>query len=70
MSDTRFPLQIRDEYRRVVTIPWEYAAEAYKEYSAQYGTQQTLERLAERQGFGVEEIIKLLVQRIERLEIK
>lgn len=67
----RFPIQATDSYYgRNVTIPWNYAEEAYKEYSVQYGTSQSLQRLAERHGFGVEEIVMLLVQRIKRLEAK
>jgi hypothetical protein len=34
------------------TIPWEIAARAYNQYAAKYGTEQSLERLAERGGFG------------------
>ncbi len=33
-------------------IPWRLAVCAYNEYSRLYGTQQSLERLAERGGFG------------------
>ena len=65
----RFPLQAYDfQSRKPKTIPWRFAEEAYREYAARYGKQQTLERLAERGGFGVEEIIMLLCQRIERIQ--
>jgi len=50
------------------SIPYEVAEEAYKEYSAQYGKQQTLERLNERGGFGFAELSILLYERIKRLE--
>jgi hypothetical protein len=66
----RFPIQAYEIDRSIVTVPWEHAEEAYKEYSAQFGTSQSLERLAERQGFGAAEIVTLLVQRIKRLETK
>lgn len=41
-------------------IPWWLAEIAYKEYSRRYGRSQTLERLAERGGFGRDELINLL----------
>jgi hypothetical protein len=44
------------------------AAEAYKEYAAQYGTGQSLARLNERGGFGWSELAILLYERIKRLE--
>ena len=66
----RFPLQAYEMCRSLITVPWAYAEEAYKEYSAQFGTSQTLERLAERGGFGASEIVMLLVQRCKRLEAK
>lgn len=69
MSDRRFPIQAQDSYNGgTVTVPWSHAEEAYKEYSAQYGTSQSLERLAERHGFGASEIVMLLVARCKRLE--
>lgn len=65
----RFPLQAYEYLSRrdPITIPWKFAEEAYKEYSEQYGKNQTLERLSERGGFGAEEIIMLLCQRISRI---
>ncbi len=42
------------------TIPWWLAEEAYKYYSERFGTDQSLERLAERGGFGREELLMLL----------
>lgn len=38
------------------TVPWEIAEKAYEDYSAQYGNRQTLGRLAQRGGFGYEEM--------------
>ena len=57
-----FPLQ-KDK-----DLPWVIAEEAYKEYKKRYGSQQSLERLAERGGFGQAEIAILLFQRIQRIE--
>jgi hypothetical protein len=37
-------------------IPWSIAEKAYGAYAAQYGRQQTLERLAQRGGFGWSEM--------------
>lgn len=42
------------------TIPWWLAEEAYKHYSKLYGKSQSLERLAERGGFGRNELLRLL----------
>jgi hypothetical protein len=41
-------------------IPWWLAEEAYAEYSKRYGNSQSLERLAERGGFGRDELLLLL----------
>lgn len=42
------------------TIPWWLAEIAYAEYSRRYGCSQSLERMAERGGFGREELLALL----------
>ena len=42
-------------------VPWSYAERAYRTYSARFGIQQSLERLAERGGFGLEEFSCLYV---------
>lgn len=68
-----FPLQARDVssttgLQQPIQIPWEHAEEAYEEYKARYGADQSLERLAERGGFGAEEIVRLLCWRIQRLK--
>ena len=60
-----FPVQSNRDDR---VIPWAIAEEAYKEYVAQHGKDQSLERLAERHGFGCSELAILLYQRIKRLE--
>ncbi len=66
MTEKRFPVQ----QTHMADIPKEWAEEAYKEYSAQFGTQQSLERLGERAGFSWGELVMLLYQRIQRLEAK
>ncbi|MBE4747763.1 hypothetical protein G4177_06165 [Corallococcus sp. ZKHCc1 1396] len=38
------------------SIPWSLAERAYADYSRRYGTSQSLERLAERGGFGPTEL--------------
>ena len=58
-----FPIQ---DTRGEEAVPIEWAEEAYKEYAAQFGTSQSLERLGERGGFGATEIAMLLFQRIKR----
>jgi hypothetical protein len=47
------------------TIPWWLAEEAYTWYSKCFGTGQSLQRLADRGGFGRKELLMLL--RKERL---
>jgi hypothetical protein len=51
-------------------IPRSWAEMAYKEYAAQYGMSQSFDRLNERGGLGADEIIGLLVDRLNRLEQK
>lgn len=48
-------------------VPWEVADIAYKSYSARYGTSQSLERLAERAGFGWEEFAEHLLEGMQML---
>lgn len=42
------------------TIPWAVAEAAYEEYRVKFGGAQTLDRIAERGGFGDEELVWLL----------
>jgi hypothetical protein len=49
-------------------LPEDVVKEAYKEYAAQYGTDQSLARLNERGGFAWAELAILLYERIKRLE--
>ena len=70
MDDTRaFPIQAGKPYRdqahkltypKQSTIPWWLALEAYRHYVQVYGVSQSLERLAQRGGFGREELLVLL----------
>ena len=65
MDDTRpFPIQSEPSipYRSKLNsvIPWWLAEEAYKYYSERFGKDQSLERLAERGGFGRKELLMLL----------
>lgn len=61
-----FPVQAettnRERYPRT-TIPWWLAEIAYREYVRRYGGKQSLQRLAERGGFGREELLDLLGQK-------
>ena len=71
-----FPIQggtYRDEdgkYKRPIkeypqtTVPWWIAQEAYKYYASKFGTGQSMERLAERGGFGRDELLMLLRKEI------
>lgn len=66
MKTDTFPIQGKETYTgELVRIPWTTAELAYREYSRRYGTQQTLERMAERGGFGVWEIIDLLASQLK-----
>lgn len=47
-------------------IPWSVAELAYGAYSSRYGTDQSLERIAERGGFGPDEMDEFLPDWIER----
>jgi hypothetical protein len=58
------PIQTRQES----SVPLVVAEEAYKEYAARFGSNQSLKRLNERGGFGASELAILLYHRIKRLE--
>lgn len=66
LNDNRpFPVQgelggSRWGRREACAIPWWLAQEAYEVYSGLHGQSQTLGRLAERGGFGRDELILLL----------
>lgn len=68
MSDDARPFPVQKEYRRdgkwgrkpACSVPWWLAEEAYRYYAALYGRKQSLERLAERGGFGRDELLSLL----------
>lgn len=61
-DDTRpFPIQGNLQPKQPRShIPWWLAEEAYAFYSSRYGKDQSLERLAERGGFGREELLAFL----------
>lgn len=66
-SDGRpFPIQGETTSTRPVRhfmpthIPWWLAEIAYEHYSNRYGKDQTLAQLAERGGFGRDELVKLI----------
>ena len=48
------------EKRDAGTITWSEYLEAYAEYARRYGTSQSAERLAERSGFGYNELCVFL----------
>lgn len=68
--DERVPVQLCEvQYDRgPSTVARKYAEAAYVEYEHRYGNEQSLDRLHERGGFSVEEIMGLLCDRITRLE--
>ena len=47
-------------YKKPCTIPWWLAEIAYEYYSSLYGKGQSLERLAERGGFGRTELVRFI----------
>ena len=51
------------------SIPWWLAEIAYSEYSRRFGTGQSLERLAERGGFGRWELLSLLAPECHRVSL-
>jgi hypothetical protein len=67
-SQKNFPIQpthgsrLREEG---TVIPYWLAEEAYKYYSHRFGTDQTLERLSQRGGFGRKELLMFLRKKIE-----
>lgn len=48
-------------------IPWSIAEEAYAQYAQKFGTSQSLERLAERGGFGIEEMNQFVPNWLKRI---
>ena len=61
IDDTKpFPIQADLGGGQTSSIPWWMAEIAYKRYSELYGKQQSLDRLAERGGFGRSELLGLL----------
>ena len=56
----RAPVQGEWPGRGAGTIDWEEHLEAYKGYSGRYGSRQSAQRLAERGGFGYNELVTFL----------
>lgn len=54
IEDRKFPLL--GGVSRIGSVPWWVAEQAYMGYASKYGDSQSLERLAERGGFGIEEM--------------
>ena len=52
----KFPVRKKPYGGATIYIPWEVAEKAYAEYASRFGNSQSLERLAERGGFCVEEM--------------
>lgn len=50
--------------RPACSIPWWLAEVAYVVYAKRYGTSQSLERLAQRGGFGRGELVELLQEAV------
>lgn len=66
-----FPIQLQRGARAHPTsIPWEVADLAFSVYAAQYGTGQSLERLAERGGFSPSEMDEFLPDWRKRCELR
>ncbi len=60
MNDTRpFPIQAESRAEPASSIPWWLAEVAYKYYHERW-PEQSLERLAERRGFGRAELVALI----------
>ena len=69
VSERMFPIQReRGAKPHPTQIPWSLAELAYSVYSARYGTSQSLERLAERHGFGPSEMDDFLPDWRERCD--
>ena len=53
-----------------MTIPWSVAEQAYLGYVAKYGDSQTLQRIAERGGFWIEEMDELHPEWREHIRLR
>lgn len=69
MTDKKFPIQ-PDYDEKFREVDWKIAEVAYKEYKAQYGNSQSLERIVERGGFSINELVNLLYDGIVRITKK
>jgi len=72
-DDTRpFPIQggwsiAKHAHEKGSQIPWWLAEIAYEYYSERFGKNQSLERLAERGGFGRAELVAFIRRDLEKL---
>ena len=57
MNNKRFPM-----INSPIDIDWETAEKIYDLYSKLYGTSQSLERIAERGGFGWDEVENIILE--------
>lgn len=57
-EERQFPIQSRSRF--ITSIPWSMAELAYRSYHRQHPGQ-SLEHLAERGGFGAEEVLRFLI---------
>lgn len=65
MAEKLFPIQAdygdrREADKPKTYVPWWLAEIAYAHYASKFGTQQSIECLAERGGFGRDELLELL----------
>ena len=74
-----FPIQqdtnwgVEKDHRPIIqnsssSIPWWLAEVAYREYAKKFGKAQSLERLAERGGFGRSELVWLLSENVYQIK--
>lgn len=65
MGEKRFPIQgeraVNGPQLPATDISWEIGEIAYEVYARRYGRQQSMERIAERCGFGITELALLLL---------
>lgn len=66
MAEKTFPIQAEYSPSKgaATQIPWWLAEVAYEHYVKRFGDTQSLERLAERGGFGRQELVTLLRTRV------
>ncbi len=58
MNEPTFPISPDGSSPHLIRIPWSVAEKAYSVYAGKHGFSQSLERIAERGGFGAAEMDK------------